>query len=199
MTARQKERKVFLALIVGIVLLFLFDKCVSDNDLNLPGENIILHTIDTVLIKGKSDTISFTDTIVTQIVKYKYIDTTEHNTSLRIYTSEVEDSLISGTIYTKLELSSCNIIDQNIKYIAKFPKFITRVDTIKIKEKIVKEQVPNKVFIGVEAGGNLNMFSIGPKISLKTKKDILYGYRYDMLQNTHNIGVSFKLINPFKK
>jgi hypothetical protein len=198
MIARKKERIVFLALLLGILLLFLFEKCTPKEDIVL-GENIISHTIDTVLIKGKSDTITFTDTVVTQIVKYKYIDTTEHNTSLRIYTSEVEDSLLSGTIYTKLDLSSCNIIDQNIKYTAKFPKFITRIDTLKINEKIVKEQIRNKVFIGLELGGNGNSFSAGPKISLNTKKDMLYNYRYDIILNTHNIGVSFKLTNPFKK
>ena len=136
MIARKKERIVFLALLLGILLLFLFEKCTPKEDIVL-GENIISHTIDTVLIKGKLDTITFTDTVVTQIVKYKYIDTTEHNTSLRVYTSEVEDSLLSGTIYTKLDLSSCNIIDQSIEYTAKFPKFITRIDTLKINEKIV--------------------------------------------------------------
>lgn len=198
MIARKKERIVFLALLLGILLLFLFEKCTPKENINL-GENIISHTIDTVLIKGKSDTITFTDTVVTQIVKYKYIDTTEHNINLRVYTSEVEDSLLSGTIYTKLDLSSCNIIDQNIKYTAKFPKFITRIDTLKINEKVVKEQIRNKVFIGLELGGNLNSFSAGPKISLKTKKDMLYNYRYDIILNTHNIGVSFKLTNPFKK
>lgn len=198
MIARKKERIVFLALLLGILLLFLFEKCTPKESINL-GENIISHTIDTVLIKGKSDTITFTDTVVTQIVKYKYIDTTEHNINLRVYTSEVEDSLLSGTIYTKLDLSSCNIIDQNIKYTAKFPKFITRIDTLKINEKVVKEQIRNKVFIGLELGGNLNSFSAGPKISLKTKKDMLYNYRYDIILNTHNIGVSFKLTNPFKK
>jgi len=198
MIARKKERIVFLALLLGILLLFLFEKCTPKENINL-GENIISHTIDTVLIKGESDTITFTDTVVTQIVKYKYIDTTEHNINLRVYTSEVEDSLLSGTIYTKLDLSSCNIIDQNIKYTAKFPKFITRIDTLKINEKVVKEQIRNKVFIGLELGGNLNSFSAGPKISLKTKKDMLYNYRYDIILNTHNIGVSFKLTNPFKK
>jgi len=96
-------------------------------------------------------------------------------------------------------LSSCNIIDQSIEYTAKFPKFITRIDTLKINEKIVKEQVRNKVFIGLDLGGNLNSFSAGPIISLKTKKDMLYNYRYDIILNTHNIGVSFKLTNPFKK
>ncbi len=198
MIARKKERIVFLALLLGILLLFLFEKCTPKENINL-GENIISHTIDTVLIKGKLDTITFTDTVVTQIVKYKYIDTTEHNINLRVYTSEVEDSLLSGTIYTKLDLSSCNIIDQSIKYTAKFPKFITRIDTLKINEKVVKEQIRNKVFIGLELGGNLNTFSAGPKISLKTKKDMLYNYRYDIILNTHNIGVSFKLTNPFKK
>ena len=199
MTARQRERRVFLIIIVGIVLLFLLDKCMSDRNINPPDENVILHTIDTVIIKGKSDTVTFTDTILTQIVKFKYIDTTEDEVAVRIYESEIDDSLITGTIYTKLEMPYCNIIDQNLRYTAKFPKFITRVDTFKIEEVTIKEQVRNKLFFGVEMGGNLNSFSVGPKLSLQTKKDILCNYRYDIIQNTHNIGVSFKLINPFKK
>jgi hypothetical protein len=200
MIARKRERILFLAMLVGMFILFLLEKCSSEPKPDGTDGHFVIHTVDTVFRKGKTDTIRFTDTISTQIVKYKYIDTTtEDNLSVRIYHSEIDDSLISGDLSTTIELPKCTIIDQNFDYTPKFPKYITRVDTLIIDKETVKEQVRNKVFVGAEVGGNMNTFSIGPKISLKTKKDILYNYRYDVILNTHNIGVSFKITNPFKK
>ena len=55
------------------------------------------------------------------------------------------------------------------------------------------------MFAGLEIGGSKAQFNFGPKISLLSRKDLLYSYNYDIINRTHNLSFMYKIVNPFKK
>jgi hypothetical protein len=60
-----------------------------------------------------------------------------------------------------------------------------------ITNTIIKEKVPNEFFIlaGLETGGNVNLFNnISPIGGVEYKKNI-YLYKYNLIQNTHNVAL----------
>ncbi len=169
-----------------------------------PGESeiIIEHTIDSVFIPGKTDTLFYPDSIPyeVKVKEYVYLEKIDSSTGSisKVYTNPVEDSLISGTITTEIN-DSCKITNQTLSYTPKFPKYILRTDTLKISEETTILKQNTKVFGGLEIGGSGNQFNFGPKVSILTKKDLLYSYNYDVINRTHNISFVYKINNPFKK
>lgn len=194
------ERGAFFITIIGLVVLLLLAKNCHRTPVDPDGE-IIEHRVVTTYVPGVADTTFFRVAVPYRVPVYydsiRYRDSVriiDHIvTNTRMYDLPVNDSLISGNIYTELSLDSCKIIYQHLDYTPKFPKYITRVDTVKIKETIIKEKARNQFFIGFEVGGNANTFSAGPKLSLATKKKMLYSYRYGLVDKTHNVGVSIKI------
>lgn len=64
---------------------------------------------------------------------------------------------------------------------------ITRTDTLFAEKKKAH------LFIGGEAGGNLNRFDYSIGAHLTTKKNLIIGYRYGVNTKTHNIGIGVKI------
>jgi hypothetical protein len=73
MIARKRERILFLAMLVGMFILFLLEKCSSEPKPDGTDGHFVIHTVDTVFRKGKTDTIRFTDTISTLQQKTIYL------------------------------------------------------------------------------------------------------------------------------
>jgi hypothetical protein len=114
----------------------------------------------------------------------RIVDTTN------LYTNTYEDSLLSGTIVSKVDGT---LVDQNFTYVPKFPKYIVKTDTVTINNTTVIEKKKTKLFIGAELGGNQTFFNVSPIIDIQTKKGYMYGYRYGLVDKTHNIRFSKNL------
>lgn len=187
--AIKKEYILYAA--IFLLSFFLLRRCDVSRNTKQPPKVTETVTIDTtfVTLKGKTDTIH--DTIVkwhTKLIPYHIHDTvTIKGDSLSIYVTNIEDSLIEGEFRS---LVNGKIINSDFNYVAKFPKYITRVDTFKVKidkkETIVKD--PWEFYLGGVLGGNNAKFNLQPAALIRIpKKGLQVGYSYGILDQTHNI------------
>ena len=77
------------------------------------------------------------------------------------------------------------LYNSDIEFKPKYPKFISRVDTL---IKFNQEKKRLKFFIGAEIGGNGKSFVIQPGIIIKTKTDNCFTFGYEFMQGTYNVG-----------
>jgi len=162
------------------------------------GDDTLSHTIDTVLITH-IDTVQLPPVVqyvTLEIPTPIYIhDTTYIGDSVVIHTfaeykTDITDSLIKGMVISKVD---GELISQHLEYTALFPKYITRTDTIKITENTVIDKKRFFLYVGGEVGGNTSQLNLSPIIGIGTKKGYMYGYRYGLVDQTHNISFSKKL------
>ena len=147
-------------------------------------------TYDTITTRNV-DTIQFIDTIEYYIAVEIPTPVFDTFTELNTYTADFEDSLIKGNIVSKVDGV---LVNQEFNYTPKFPEYIMITDTVKITETITK-MLPKKreLYIGLYAGGNANTFNLTPVISFKDKKDRMFSYGYNVIDNTHNVGFQTKI------
>lgn len=108
---------------------------------------------------------------------------------IRIYNDSLVDSNL--TLYSKVKV--VGILDQlDLSYKLKSkPSLITNnITTTKIEFK------PNKIqiYTGIQLGGNKTSFNISPFININIKKATIQ-YNYGVINNSHNIGVGYKIFN----
>jgi hypothetical protein len=205
----MKNIKLTYVVIVGLLIYILFlQECGGSKkyfkDIGKETIDTLKHTTDTIRI-------SHTDTIILPpIIKYVNIaiatPTILYDTiyiqgqgvldSIYEYVNPYEDSLLSGTITST---STGLILSQILEYTPKFPEYIIRIDTVIINNNTVVEKKKIKLFIGGEIGGNESSFSVSPIIDIQTKKGYMYGYRYGLVDKTHNIRFSKVLSFKSKK
>lgn len=109
-----------------------------------------------------------------------------------------QDSLVDSnlTIYTS-DTTLGLLLGKSISYRPKKkPELITTTTTITKTPELEKKF---KLFIGGEFGGNKGSFSFSPKITLESKKENIYSYRYDVINKTHNIGFGVNILSKRKK
>ena len=178
------------ALIILTIMLVKFNSC---KNINYNTHS----TTDTVVV-----TVHTTDTIVKEVVKTKtktnYIPTyvyVHNGDTTNIYkdTTISDDKLVSvyrqDSVMGKLLGSKTTIK----------AKTLTIRDSIKTTITITKHDsvlVPHKLALygGLEIGGNKQtLSSISPFITLEAKNK-LYTYKYNLTDNTHNIGVAIKFL-----
>lgn len=191
------KKEWYLWLAIFVLAFLLLHKCggseVSDN---------ITTTKDSVIyVKGKSDTVYFPKTrVITNIVPGKVdtiIDTLNGKPVLtKHYTSNLDDSLITAKLITVIEEGDLKYTD--FTYTPKFPKYITRVDTVKeyYTNTITKDKP--SLYAGFIVGGSANSFVLAPGISLKVKK-LIISTNYNLIDKQVLIGVNTKIVNPFAK
>lgn len=179
-----------LALFVACFLLF--RQCGStDNALKRAeaAESNIVHDTIIEYSVGRPDTIH--DTVAKwypKMVPYYAGDTTTANgDSVSLYTTTIEDSLLSGKFTSTVK---GEVLFTDFKYIAKFPKYIFKTDTLKrdinTKETIIKD--PWEFYLGGVVGGNSARFTLQPAALIRIpKKKLIFGYGYDVIQKTHNV------------
>jgi len=187
------KREWILLLIIAVLGFILLRKCNgptgTEYDIDL--------TPDTTYIQGPTDTVLFHDTVF----RYKYLTNTivdvVHDTitgdTIRTYDTPVVDSLLEGKITTKVKGL---ILSTNFEYKPKFPKFITRTDTLKITEPVVVPKEKWGVYLGAELGGNATMFRLQPTLLVKTNKKLQFSAGYDIINKTYNVGAYTKLTWP---
>lgn len=181
-------------IILGLVIYILYVH--SCTKVNCP---TITQSIDTVTVTH-IDTVWFEKPQTTTGKKPKKqpggtSTTTDPKTpcdSLFQYTQEYEDSLIKGLLTADVK---GELIGSKFTYIPKFPKYIHRVDTVKIT-KTVKEEVERKRPYGFIIGGGMNVahnqtfgFTVDVGVQFKQGFDIIY--RFDPIRTTHSLGLTY--------
>jgi len=183
--------------IIGLILYIVFLQQCSGPSVN--NGTVVSSSTDTIRI-SHTDTIRFTDTIPRYVSIYipKPVPITEPTTpedTINLYTTIVKDSLIDGTISSKVK---GELLEQSFKYIPLFPKYIIKSDSIIVNNtQVIEQKAKTYLLLGGEVGGNLQAFNVSPVVTLATKKGYNYSYRYGILDKTHNIGITVKL--SFKK
>jgi hypothetical protein len=113
------------------------------------------------------------------------VDTT--GDTVKTYITNFSDTLLEGAIVTARIKGE--LLSSSFTYKPLFPKYITRVDTV--KESVVTVTERNKVefYVGAVAGANATQFSFTPSLMLRTKKSLVFTLGYDLLNKTYNGGV----------
>ena len=179
------DPKIIIILGMFLYILFLQD-CSKDNIIN-----------EVTTIETDTTRITFVDTI-------KFVDTVLHkiyikiqrpvivNDSIKEYTNKFTDSLLTGSIWTQL---TGKLLDQKINYTPKFPQYIIQTDTIIINTNQTTIRQPSNfsLNLGLEVGGNTDVFNFSPILGLTNNRGTSYSYRYGVLDKTHNIGLMYKI------
>ena len=189
----------WIALVV-LAILYL-RSCDKDSGNSLYEDPVVITKTDTLYKKGKSDTVFLVDTLV----KYKYLSSTivdvVHDTilgdTIRTYNTEVDDTLLTATIVSKVQ---GKLLNTSLSYSPKFPKYITRVDTFQINDSttVTIKKNPWSLYFGGVVAGNANTFEVVPTLMLKTNKSLQFSVGYGLINKTYNVGVFTKIPNPFK-
>jgi hypothetical protein len=160
--------------------------------------------VDTLRIKGKTDTIKITvkEPIYIPVEIPVPVTVTVPSDSGDIvvneYTTEVIDSLIQGTITSQVDGV---LVSQSFSYKPLFPKYITRTDTVIIDKTETSVLKRNYLGVGAEIGGSATTVNVSPKLSLITRKGYTYSYRYGLMDKSHHFSIvkHFNLKEIFNK
>jgi hypothetical protein len=181
--------KIFVIVIIILLFLLSLQRCNGD----FLHTKIKTKTVVDTITKTVVDTIPFyniKDSI--RITNMKILDTIYSVDSSSIkYNTEVEDSLLSGNIFTTV-LTDGTLVNQNFTYIPKFPKYIMRTDSI-----IINKNTTNTVQDwGIYGGTSIvptNKFGMYGTIGFKTRKGVYIGAGYDPFNNNALIELKIKL------
>lgn len=190
-------KKDFLYLFIIFIIMVLFmQKCGDDEYKN---ENLKVYNVKDTTVVTKYDTINFVDTIK-RLVNIK-IHTPVYDTLRKsfIYDNIYNDSLISGNI--KTTLIDCKMINQELTYTPKFPKYIIRTDSVTIHdstyvERTIYEKPKTQIALGF-TGIYSSQPTIYANILVKTKQNHIFGLGYDPFYKT--ILMQYSKILKFKK
>lgn len=166
---------------------------------------------NSVKINSKNDTIKTSDTIWAKdtVISFKTIYKPKYNTIYKIdtITKELEDSIFyvrkyndsisdtNQTIYYNIK--AIGFIDKlDLKYRLKIPIKIENNTTI-IKKDTITKTPRFSIYSGLETGGNLSSFNLSPYIDFNFNNKTI-GYRYGILDKTHNIKVGIRIFKSKK-
>ena len=169
-----KHTKSFVILLLVVYIIFL-QECSPKKDVDSTDVEIIhTTTVDSIYIRDTLYLASHTVSIDTVYI---------NNDTLNRYENIVEDEMIKATITSDIDGV---LVNQDFKYIAKFPQYIHTSDTVRITET----KPYTMLWLGGELGGNENTFNVSPVLGLTNKKGNSYFYRYDIVNKTHNVGLT---------
>ena len=113
-------------------------------------------------------------------------DSLGHN--LRQYKDTISDENI--IIYTD-NIVEGNLLFKDIDYKLKVPKEIIKTTTINTTETIFK----SGLYLTTGLGGNKDQFSnINLGLTYVNTKNNVFGYEYNLMNNTHNVKVGFRIL-----
>lgn len=193
MTIRQMIKFKTVMVIAGIALFFstIVSTC------NKPGEQEGPAKVDTIVeYRSYIDTVFFPKEVTKTVAKIIntrdtiYIDSiTNTPHKFNVVDTHICDSLIEGTISTVMDGT---IVAQEFTYKPLFPKYIVKTDSV-ITTISAEAKLRNSLYLGMQLGGNKGQMELGPVIVLTTKKHLLVGYNYGIINNTHNVSIGYKL------
>ena len=176
------------------------DKVIVDNvsDRELPPP-------DTVRIVGKDIPVPFPVEVIKwkerkpdSIAKVDFVPNLETGSvdTVKTYLTEFKDTLISGTITSKV---IGTLVSSSFKFKPLFPQTILRVDTFQIKKPTAVYKERWGLYVGGIVGGSLDRFSLQPAILVKTNNNLQFSLGYELIGKTYNVGMFTKINNPFKR
>lgn len=135
---------------------------------------------------------------ITKIEKVQIFEYPEDSSKVYRYTTNIEDSLITGNIITgiKLKDTTLTLLGQYIDYIPKFPKYIHRTDSIIItKETFLESPKKIKLAIGLNSVLGKEFYGIGPSMELQLKEKININAGYDLVNKGITFGLHIPILN----
>ena len=189
----ENKKELFYLVIIGVLGFFLLRSCNTKEAIIKNGSEIILST-DTIktIIKGDPDTvflqvekIVYKDKKPTKIAEE--IDTTPEGVidTVKTYLTQFSDYLIDATIKSKVKGL---LLSTELNFTPKFPRYITRTDTVKEKIETIKARNNYELSVGAVLGGSSGRFSFAPSLMLKTKKPFYLSLGYDIINKTTYVG-----------
>lgn len=175
-----------------IVIAILMNVCsmnrnetISDKEYKVVKTNTLIDTVEFQLAVPYS--------VPVEVIVPKYV--TFHDTindtifNTLEYNNPYEDSLISGSIFSRIKTDG-TLVDQQLNYIPKFPKYINRTDSIFLMKP---EEKKVKLFLGIDGGVSANYILLKPKLELLTKKEVKFEVGYDIINKGYHVGISKKI------
>lgn len=194
-TSNIKKEWIYWLTII-ILILLLLRTCNKPNEST--GLDVIITTKDSIVyVPGKSDTLYFEKIATKHRLKPTNVDSVKEFDNLPVtaymYQTLINDSLIDGQILSRIEGSK--LIYTDLSYTPKFPKYITRVDTLKEFKTTTVEKTKNKweLYVGSNIGGSTENFVLAPGVLVRTNKNFSITLGYDLINKTYNIGYYQKL------
>lgn len=179
----MKSDKIWIIVLIGLFLYIINSEgCRTNTD------DIVITETDTIRTTFV-DTVLFIDTIVHTVV-VTVNDPLVINDSVKEYTNEFTDSLLTGLVWTQV---AGNMLNQKIDYTPKFPQYIFQIDTVIINtnQTITRPESRFSLNVGMEVGGNKDEFNFSPVLGFSNKDRNSYFYRYGIIDKTHNIGLMY--------
>lgn len=194
MDSNRTKNILIAGLALALVILFLLKDCSgSEGDEVIKVERVTdtirITTIDTipfVQVEYSTNTVYVHDTVYQVNDSIKFHD----------YTTSIEDSLLSGTISTRVAQQDTNIqlLSQQLQYTPKFPQYIYRTDSIIIKDSVTvtKEKKRIGLLLGADfvAGSNLG---VAPKVGWQFKNGHIVEGGYDPFNKNVHLGFRIRL------
>ena len=187
------ERTFFVVILILISLLFLQRECSRPEPVTLLVPHFIYDTTivektikpDPVTVQLPGDTVFISDTvyIASDDVPPHIWDVISEHYSRKFY-EEVLMNDSSAYLRIGVELFKNNVEDLSYSFINRRP-----IDIICPECPTIR----NKWFIGGAVSGNPIQFGAGPSLALLTRRDNLYSYNYDIINNVHSISMYYKL------
>lgn len=196
-----------MSLIIAVLAFLLLRQCNAvDNCEESENINGVTERIDSSFSVGKIDSIPFpVKEFETKWLKpdtvYLIAEIGEDGAVDSIYEGRFEysDTAIDAVITCK---GKGQLLDAKLKYIKKFPMFLSRTDTLRIDKESIVVKDKWEVYAGGIIGGNVNSFQFQPALLVRVpKRDLQLSFGYELINQTYNLGVytRIKLRNPFKK
>lgn len=188
-------------LVIIVLLLFLAWRGCEGRTGPPEGNILKVETYTDTTYKTVIDTIFFIkdSTVTKTVLSYTNVQNVEKDSS-KLYTfkSHISDSLIAGDITTNVKVkdSLAILVNQNIQYIAKFPKYIHQKDSIFIHDSTVVTKLDTRarLFFGADVAISTqnSAGTIVPKIGIDLKNTIIEG-GYDVFNKQIVAGVKYKI------
>jgi len=188
----QNSIQLIVIFLLGFVVLY---KCEKDSY----SERDIQRYVDTtIFVKTHYDTNYFDSIRVRTLTKFNHVNIYDQEDSSKVYryVTDINDSLISGTIVTGLKVKDTNVtlLAQYIDYTPKFPKYIYRTDSVFATIKDCTIVYNDKINILI--GGNINIGekpSLVPTIGLQLKNKTYIEAGYNFFDKSILVGAKFKI------
>lgn len=185
-------------LIIFVLVFLLLYRCDNKID-HISGETIVdtvkITHIDTTWFDSiKVRTLTYLDTV-------KVYEYPEDGSKVYRYVTDLEDSLIKGTIVTgiKLKDSTLTLLTQYLDYTPKFPKYINRTDSIIItKETFLDKPEKIKLAMGLNSVFGKDYYGIGPSIEVQFKDKVNINGGYDIVNKGVTFGLHIPILNNKK-
>jgi len=149
---------------------------------------VIVRMVDTIKVAGKTvykpkpyEVIKVDTVIIRDTVKF-----IQECSEIKKYILPVSDDTNSKvTVYATVQLNS--IKDWTYK-----AEYYTRTTVIERNHVIIKQPV-NKLLVGLILSGSSSKFGASPSFGLKTKKDNVMLFGYDVINRTYQAGYMLKI------